>query len=162
MIPELKRLRDRWREEAQRIESIAAKAKCPADRDVSFWTLEQHADELDAIIVLGRCGVSEPFMGNPLDAPTRPAGGSMTDLAEKIKGLLKVARCPDPNCDNKGCTIEHVKATEHACCGQFTETGECCGNSFPVPVEDIGPAPCQWCHERDAALAELSETNDEH
>lgn len=77
--------------------------------------------------------------------------------AEKMAGLLKIARCPDPNCDNKGCTVERVQRTEAGCCGHFHENGECCGNAVPAPVEDIDPAPCQWCHERDSALAELEE-----
>jgi hypothetical protein len=43
---------------------------------------------------------------------------------------LKSARCPNSNCDNKGTIMQRVH-------------------------DWFEPAPCQWCDERDAALAKL-------
>lgn len=52
---------------------------------------------------------------------------------EAVLGLLKVARCPDQNCDSKGTT--------------WLGNHEMEDGSVEPELH-----PCQWCHERDAAL----------
>ena len=55
---------------------------------------------------------------------------ALSDENERLRGLLKVAKCPNKGCDNKG-TIA-VGSNE----------------------EGWEPEPCQWCDERAEALAE--------
>lgn len=86
------------------------------------------------------------------------SGRESNRLLQKSKELLRIARCPDPNCDNKGTTIKTVARTTIGCCGNFLPSGECCGNGVPEPEEDIEPSPCQWCHERDEILSEEKES----
>lgn len=71
------------------------------------------------------------------------------ELQEKVVDLLKAGVCPDANCDGKGTTFNVYPER----CGHRNESG-CCGDA--VPAQE--PAPCQWCHERDAVLASFENT----
>lgn len=73
--------------------------------------------------------------------------------AEALAELLTIARCPDASCDNNGTTVHETVSTTIGCCGIYLPDGQCCGNGVPEAVQDIEPAPCQWCHERTKALA---------
>lgn len=52
--------------------------------------------------------------------------------------------CPD--CDNSGCIIIETTGVDHGCCGNVLPTGECCGNSVPVPVAQQEQVQCHWCY----------------
>jgi len=71
---------------------------------------------------------------------------------EDLKGLelavslLSVAKCPE--CDGSG-GIAFVNS-EHGCCGNPLDTGECCNNPIQVQVEDY--RQCQWCDERNQLM----------
>lgn len=67
--------------------------------------------------------------------------------------MLRVARCPDRNCDNKGTTVRMAERSTPECCGQFHDNGECCGNAVAGVEAEPEPEPCQWCDEREAMIA---------
>lgn len=64
---------------------------------------------------------------------------------EEMIGLLKESACPE-DCDNGA-----ILTVEPSCCGRPQSNGECCGD--PEPVQ--GRAQCQFCHERERAIAAL-------
>jgi len=71
----------------------------------------------------------------------------------ELVGLLRIARCPDRNCDNEGTTVRMVERTAPECCGHFNDDGSCCGDATAGVEAEPEPEPCQWCHARGAMIA---------
>lgn len=72
------------------------------------------------------------------------------DRLAQAEALLSAAKCPD--CDGSGVVVHSVTRPYPECCGNFLDSGECCGEPVAVPVEEGEPGPCQWCHEREGLL----------
>ena len=68
---------------------------------------------------------------------------------EEMVSMLKHAKCPDIDCDNKGTTTDVEQTITPECCGNFDQYGGCCNS--PVPKQEFQQvaAPCQFCYERD-------------
>ena len=61
-------------------------------------------------------------------------------------GIGKYLDCPNPGCNNQGWYIVSTTGCEHGCCGNYMPTGECCGNSIPVPVDIAEQVQCEFCY----------------
>lgn len=80
---------------------------------------------------------------------------------DEAVALLKVASCPDPNCDGEGASAQQVTEQEPRCCGHFLGSGECCGEAIAAPVAALEQVQCQWCYERDALLRRVGGESNE-
>lgn len=76
-------------------------------------------------------------------------------LDERIAELFAQVKCPQ-DCDN-GVVCGVAVETHPVCCGRSDKSGQCCGCPDPEQVQVQVPEPCQWCHQRDEALALLRE-----
>lgn len=82
---------------------------------------------------------------------------SVPVITETIKALIEVEKLQNwikissglkcPNCDDSGAYCIEVTRQVDACCGNFSEEGNCCEDYIATPVKDQQLEPCQFCYE---------------